>query len=269
LAAAAPLRGGSFSVMISRGRGRRSLNETDGSRSKTQLTVMMMFDSKYLLFVFLPGLLIGLWAQLKLHSAYGKYSEVPIENGMTGAEAARRVLDQAGLTDMPVEEVPGQLTDHYDPEKKALFLSSDNFHGRTIAAVGVAAHEAGHALQHLHQDAMFNLRMALVPVTQFASYAWMGVILLGFFLHLIPHFILIAVAIFAVLTLFQLVTLPVEYDASARAKEQLFRLGLVREDERVGVSKVLDAAALTYVAALISTFLQLLYFVMAARDDRS
>ncbi|MGA2243917.1 MAG: zinc metallopeptidase [Verrucomicrobiota bacterium] len=230
---------------------------------------MLFFDGKYLLFVFLPGLLIGLWAQIKLRSAFSKYSEVPIENGMTGAEAARHILDQAGLTDLPVEEVPGQLSDHYDPTKRALFLSSDNFHGRSVAAVGVAAHESGHALQHLHHDAMFNLRMALVPITQFASYAWMGVLLLGFVLHIIPHFMLIAVAIFAVLTLFQLVTLPVEYDASARAKEQLFRLGLVREDERVGVSKVLDAAALTYVAALVSTFLQLLYFISAARNDRS
>ena len=222
-----------------------------------------------MLMVFLPGLLIGLWAQAKLMSAFGKYSQVPVENGMTGAQAARQILNQAGLTDMPIEEVEGQLSDHYDPTKRALFLSSDNFHGRSVAAVGVAAHEAGHALQHLHQDAMFNLRMALVPVTQIASYAWMGVILVGMFLHLIPHFMLIAVAIFSVLTLFQLVTLPVEYDASARAKEQLFRLGLVREDERAGVSTVLNAAALTYVAALVNSVLQLLYYISAARGDRS
>jgi len=230
---------------------------------------MMFWDTKYILFVMLPGLLIGLWAQLKLHLAFGKYSKVPVESGMSGAETARHILDQAGLTDMPVEEVEGQLTDHYDPTKRALFLSSDNFHGRTIAAVGVAAHEAGHALQHLHQDAMFNFRMALVPVTQFASYAWMGVMVLGMFLHILPHFMLIAVAIFSVLTLFQLVTLPVEYDASARAKEQLFRLGLVREDERAGISTMLHAAALTYVAALVSSVLQLLYYISAARDNRS
>jgi Zn-dependent membrane protease YugP len=170
---------------------------------------------------------------------------------------------------MPVEETPGQLSDHYDPTKRALFLSSDIFHGRSLAAVGVAAHESGHALQHLHQDALFNLRMALVPITQFASYAWMGVFLLGFVLHIIPHFMLIVVAIFSVLTLFQLVTLPVEYDASARAKEQLFRLGLVREDERAGISRVLHAAALTYVAALVNSVLQLLYYISAARNDRS
>lgn len=230
---------------------------------------MMFWDTKYILFVMLPGLLIGLWAQMKLRSAFGKYSQVPVDSGMTGAEAARHILDQAGLNDMPVEEVPGQLSDHYDPTKRALFLSSDNFHGRTIAAVGVAAHEAGHALQHQVGYSMFNLRMALVPVTQFASYAWMGVILLGMFLHIIPHYLLVAVAIFSVLTLFQLVTLPVEYDASARAKEQLFRLGLVRENERAGVSKVLNAAALTYVAALVNSVLQLLYYISAARNDRS
>ena len=229
---------------------------------------MLFWDSHYFLFVFLPGLIIGIWAQMKLMSAFGKYSQVPVESGMTGAEAARQILDQAGLTNVPVEEVEGRLSDHYDPTKKALFLSSDNFHGRSVAAVGVAAHEAGHALQHLHQDTMFNLRMALVPATQFASYAWMGVLLLGMFLHL-PHLMMLAVIIFSVLVLFQLVTLPVEYDASARAKEQLFRLGLVREEERAGVSKVLDAAALTYVAALVSSVLQLLYYISAARNDRS
>ena len=227
-----------------------------------------LFDPLYWLFA-LPGLLIGIWAQIKLSSAYGKYSQVPVESGLTGAQAARRILDSAGLTDMPVEEVEGRLSDHYDPSKRALFLSTDNYHGNSIAAVGVAAHEAGHALQHLHQDAMFNLRMALVPITQFASFAWMGILLLGFFLHLIPHYLLFAVAIFAVLTLFQLVTLPVEYDASARAKEQLFRLGLVRESERAGVSKVLNAAALTYVAALVTSVLELVYFIAAARNDRS
>ena len=229
----------------------------------------MIWDSHFWLFVMLPGMAIGLWAQWKLHSAYGKYNRVPVASGMTGAEVARRILNQAGLSTMPIEEVEGSLSDHYDPTKKALFLSSDNFHGQTIAAVGVAAHEAGHALQHQAAWALFDLRMALVPVTQIANFAWMGILLLGFVLHLIPHFILIAVAIFAVMTLFQLVTLPVEYDASSRAKEQLFRLGLVRETERAGVAKVLNAAALTYVAALVSSVLELFYFINAARNDRS
>jgi Zn-dependent membrane protease YugP len=227
--------------------------------------MMLYYDPWYLLFL-APGMIFGLWAQFKLHSAYGKYSRVGVESGLSGAEAAREVLDHAGLQDVPVAEVPGQLTDHYDPLKRALFLSASNFQGRTIAAVGVAAHEAGHALQHQAADAMFKLRMALVPVVNIASYAWMGLLVLGFFLHLFSQMLVIAIAIFAVMTLFQLVTLPVEYDASRRAKEQLFRLGLVHEHERAGVSRVLNAAALTYVAAMITALLQLLYFISLARN---
>ena len=229
---------------------------------------MFYFDPMYLLIVVLPGLLIGIWAQAKLSSAYGKYSQVPVESGMTGAEAGRKILDQAGLQDVPVEEVPGHLTDHYDPTKRALFLSSDNFHGQTVAAVGVAAHEAGHALQHQAAYGLFRARMALVPVTQFASMAYTGILLAGIFLHIMQIALPLIVGVFAVITLFQLVTLPVEYDASRRAKEQLFRLGLVHEDERAGVSKVLDAAALTYVAALITSVLTLLYYILRAQGSR-
>lgn len=226
----------------------------------------MILDPWYFI-ILLPGILLGVWAQFKLHSAYGKYSQIGVESGLTGAAAARRILDDAGLNNVPVEEIPGRLSDHYDPTKRALFLSADNYNGRTIAAVGVAAHEAGHALQHQAAYGLFNVRMALVPAMQFASYAWMGVFFLGFILHILPQMLLIAIAIFTVMTLFQLVTLPVEYDASRRAKAQLFRLGLVREDERAGVSRVLDAAALTYVAALVSTVLELVYFISAARRN--
>jgi len=226
----------------------------------------MIFDPLYFIIV-LPGLLLGIWAQIKLSHAYGKYSQVPVESGMTGAEVARRILNDAGLNDMPVEEVEGRLSDHYDPSKRALFLSSDNFHGRTVAAAGVAAHEAGHALQHQAAYGLFDLRMALVPVTQFASFAYMGIFLLGIFLGLMKIAIPIIIAVFVVMTLFQLVTLPVEYDASSRAKAQLFRLGLVREDERAAVSQVLNAAALTYVAALVTSMLELVYWISAARRN--
>jgi Zn-dependent membrane protease YugP len=226
------------------------------------------FDPLYFLFA-IPGLLLGIWAQIKLSHAYGKYSRVPVDSGMTGAEAAREILDRAGLNNVPVEEIPGHLSDHYDPAKRALFLSSDNFHGQTVAAVGVAAHESGHALQHQAAYGMFNFRMAIVPVTQFASMAYMGIFFAGLiFRSFFPTFIWIAIGLFCVMTLFQLVTLPVEYDASRRAKEQLFRLGLVHEHERAGVSKVLDAAALTYVAALVSSILQLLYLLTIARGGR-
>jgi uncharacterized protein len=227
------------------------------------------FDWHYWLFVMLPGLLIGIWAQVKLHHAYGKYSQVPVDSGMSGAEAARAVLDQAGLTNVPVEEIPGQLSDHYDPTKRALFLSSANFHGQTVAAVGVAAHEAGHALQHQAAYGLFNVRMALVPVTQFASTAYGVILLAGFFFGFWKIALPIVIVTFAVITLFQLVTLPVEYDASRRAKEQLFRLGLVHEHERAGVSQVLDAAALTYVAALVTSILTLLYYLSLARNSRN
>jgi Zn-dependent membrane protease YugP len=220
-------------------------------------------------FVLLPGLLIGIWAQIKLHHVYGKYRQVPVDSGITGAQAAREILDQAGLNNVPVEEIPGNLSDHYDPSKRALFLSSDNFRGQTVAAVGVAAHEAGHALQHQAAYGMFNLRMALVPVTQFASMAYLPIFLIGAILHALNIALLLIIVVFSIITLFQLVTLPVEYDASRRAKEQLFRLGLVHEQERAGVSKVLDAAALTYVAALVSSMLNLLYYITVARNSRS
>jgi len=228
---------------------------------------MFFFDPMWLLFA-IPGLLLGIWAQVKLSHAYGKYSRVPVESGMTGAQAAREILDQAGLNNVPVEEIPGRLSDHYDPAKRALFLSSDNYRGRTVAAVGVAAHESGHALQHQAAYGMFNFRMAIVPVTQFASMAYMGIFFAGFiFQSIFRQCIDIAIVMFAIMTLFQLVTLPVEFDASRRAKQQLFRLGLVREDERAGVSKVLDAAALTYVAALVSSVLNLLYLLTLSRRN--
>lgn len=225
----------------------------------------MIWDWHYLIFVMLPGMLIGIWAQMRLHRAFNQYSQVEVSSGLTGAQAAREILDRAGLQDVPVGEVPEKLSDHYDPARRALFLSSDNFHGSSLAAVGVAAHEAGHALQHQASYAMLNLRMTLVPITQFASSAYAGLLLIGIFMNLLKVMLPVIIVIFAIITLFQLITLPVEYDASARAKEQLFRLGLVRESERAGVAKVLDAAALTYVAALVTSILTLLYYLSLAR----
>jgi len=228
----------------------------------------MIFDPMYWLFA-LPGLLLGIWAQMKLSSAYGKYTRVGLSSGISGAEAAREILDRAGLVNVPVNQVGGHLTDHYDPTKRALFLSAENFHGQSVAAVGVAAHEAGHALQHQAAYGMFNVRMALVPVTQFASYAYMGIFFLGLIFGLMKLVLPLIILVFALMTLFQLVTLPVEFDASRRAKEQLFQLGLVHSEEREGVSKVLGAAALTYVAALVSSILNLLYYVTLARNSRN
>src|SRR5437868_5551939 len=174
--------------------------------------------SNYIWF-FLPGLLLGLYARFKLTSAYARYSREPVSSGISGAEAARELLDHEGLHNVPVEEIPGHLTDHYDPTKKALFLSSENFHGNSIAAVGVAAHESGHALQHKAAYAPLHMRMAMVPITQFASFAWQGIVIAGFIFHAFFYkFLGVAIAVFSVMTVFQLITLPVEFDASRRAK---------------------------------------------------
>jgi hypothetical protein len=218
----------------------------------------------------IPGVLLGAYAQFKLNSVYNKYLRVGTRAGLSGAEAAREILNRAGLTNMPVAEIPGSLTDHFDPIKKALFLSSENFHGRSLSAVGVAAHESGHALQQQAGYALFNFRMLILPATQFANYAWMGIFFLGIllrgpYLHPLMN---IAIGIFSVITLFQVVTLPVEYDASSRAKKQLVNLGLVQADEAPAVSQVLNAAALTYVAAMLGAILQLLRLIMIANSDR-
>ena len=219
----------------------------------------------------IPGMLLGFYAQMRLSSAYGKFSEVPSAAGLSGADAARRILDHAGLHNVPVRAVEGHLTDHYDPVNKELCLSVANYQSDSLAAIGVAAHEAGHALQHQAAYFPLHFRMFMVPATQFASMAWMGIIILGTIFHqFFQAAIGIAIVIFSITTLFQLVTLPVEFDASRRAKEQLLKLGLLRSDEKGAVEDVLGAAAMTYVAGLVSSVLQLLQLVMMARrgDDR-
>jgi uncharacterized protein len=224
----------------------------------------------------IPGLLLGLYAQYKLSSTYGKYMRVPAQSGLSGAQAARRILDDAGLLNVPVEEIPGTLTDHYDPRKEALFLSSANFNERSLSAVGVAAHEAGHALQKQVGYAPLNFRMAIVPVTNFASSASILILMGSVIMHsmrvisgpLFSNLMTLGIVLFAIVALFQAITLPVEFDASRRAKEQLFRLGIVSDNERGAVSRVLSAAALTYVAGLVTALLQLLYWITVARDRR-
>ncbi len=202
---------------------------------------------------------------MKVKSTYGKYVLVPSRGRITGREAAQAVMESAGIYDVEIVECHGTLTDHYDPNKKRLALSQDNFQGSSLAALGVAAHEAGHAIQHKQKYAPLNLRMMLVPITGFASQFLPVIMFGGFFLGFGPITIYLGIAVYLVLTVFQLVTLPVEFDASKRAKAQLVGLGIVDQDELVGVTKTLDAAAYTYVAAFVSSLGWLLYFLAARR----
>jgi len=214
----------------------------------------------------IPGVVLSIYAQIKVSSTYNRYLEVPAGSGLTGAQAARAVLDDAGLQNVPVEEVPGHLTDHYDPTKRALFLSSENFHGNSLSAIGVAAHEAGHALQHKAAYAPMTIRQTLVPATQFASNAIYFMFFLSLFLN-IAKLAMLAVLVYGILFLFQVVTLPVEFDASRRAKQQLLRLGLIDTREHSAINKVLGAAALTYVAAMVYALLELVHWILIARNS--
>lgn len=217
------------------------------------------------IFLIIVPILVGLWAQMKVKSAYNKYVQVPSRGRITGREAAQAVMASAGIHDVEIVECHGTLTDHYDPQNKKLALSSDNFRGGSLAALGVSAHEAGHAIQHKQKYAPLNLRMALVPITGFASQLLPMVMFGGFFLGFGPITINLGIGIYLVLTVFQLITLPVEFDASSRAKKQLVGLGIVDPDEMSGVNKTLDAAAYTYVAAFVSSLGWLLYLLAMRR----
>ena len=221
----------------------------------------------YLLLIGVP-LAFGLWAQFRVSSAFSQYKQIPVASGVTGAEAAQRILADAGIRDVEVVPIDGMLGDHYDPSNKRLCLSTDVYQGDSIAAVGIAAHECGHALQHQKNYGPLNLRMQIVPATQFASQILPFVIIGGFFFHM-TGLINVGIACYAVLMVFQLVTLPVEFDASARAKVILLQHGIVRPgEEAAGVNAVLNAAALTYVAAFVAALGNLIYLLMARRDDR-
>ena len=174
-------------------------------------------------------------------------------------------MQTAGITDVEITSTRGILTDHYDPTKKRLVLSEQNYHGRSLAALGVAAHEAGHAIQHKVGYSMLNLRMSLVPITRLASQMLPFIIIGGFFFGIFG-LIKLGVLVYLVLTIFQLVTLPVEFDASRRAKAELVSTGILQADEMQGVNKTLDAAALTYVAAFVSSLANLLYMLALSRD---
>jgi Zn-dependent membrane protease YugP len=212
-------------------------------------------------------LVFGLWAQSRVKGTFHKYSEVPEDTGMTGAAVARQILDANGLHEVPVNAVPGELSDHYDPRSRSVNLSEPVFGAATISSTAVAAHEVGHAIQHAKAYAPMTVRSALWPVTAFASTAWQFILIAGLLLGAL-NLVVVAVVLFAAVVLFQLVTLPVEFDASRRAAVQLKTLGIANPDESVGVRKVLTAAALTYVAGALAALAQLAYFVIAFLGNR-
>ena len=212
------------------------------------------------LIAFIVPLAIGLWAQHRVKSTFARNLEVPASHGMTGAEVARRVLDANGLNEVPIEETPGQLSDHYDPKNRSVHLSPDVYHGRSISSSAVGAHEVGHALQHAKSYAFFRFRSAIFPAVAFSSQIWILFLIGGIFLQ-ITGFIVVAVALYSIAVLFQIVTLPVEFDASNRAKQQLRDLGLVGSSEGAGVNSVLKAASWTYVAGALAAVAMLLYYL--------
>ena len=212
------------------------------------------------LLAFVVPLLIGLWAQHRVKSTFARNLEVPVANGMTGAQVARRILDANGLNEVPVEETPGSLSDHYDPRGKSVHLSPEVFRGVSIASTSVGAHEVGHAIQHANSYAFFKFRSAMFPAVSFASRIWMLFLFGGLILGTLG-LVYVGIALYAVAVLFQLVTLPVEFDASNRAKRQLTDLGLVVQNEAAGVKSTLTAAAWTYVAGALASIAMLLYYL--------
>ncbi len=219
---------------------------------------MFFFEFDYFLIVG-PAFIMAIWAQFKVKSAFKKYSQTGTRSGMTGAQVAREILRANGIHDVKVEGVHGFLSDHYDPRTKTLRLSPDVFQGRSQAAVGVAAHEVGHAIQHAQGYAPLKLRSAFVPAVQFGSWIATPVFFLGMIL---TPLLILGVAAFGLIALFQLITLPVEYNASSRALSEIDRLGIVGGAEMEGARKTLNAAALTYVAAVAQTLLTILYFLL-------
>lgn len=225
---------------------------------------MFIFNIWYFIIIG-PALLLGMWAQYKVRSTYGQALRMPAS--LSGAAAARHILDSAGLSNVDIEMTGGTLSDHYDPRHKVLRLSPDVYNGRSLAAVGIAAHEAGHAIQDSRQYVPLVVRNLAVPVAGFGSNFGLIMFMIGL-LFTIPLLTWAGVALFAGIVFFQLVNLPVEFNASNRAKAQLVSLGIVPADEMVPVNRVLNAAAMTYLAATLQAILTLLYLLMMASGQR-
>jgi hypothetical protein len=226
---------------------------------------MFFWDPTYI--IVLPAILLALYAQMRVRSTYAKYSQVAIGSGLTGAEAAAEILRRHGLSSVQIERIDGTLTDHYDPRTRVLRLSSDVYGGASVAAVGVAAHESGHALQHADNYGPLALRSAIVPVTQFGSWLAWPIFLIGFFFHS-GTFMQLGILIFSAFVAFTVITLPVEFDASRRALRVLAGEHLMTDDELRGVRSVLGAAALTYVAAAATSILELVRLLLLMNMSR-
>ena len=225
------------------------------------LNPFLFMDPLYLLVVG-PAMLLALFAQIKVKGAYARFSRVATRRGLTGAQAAARILASQGIRDVRIERVKGWLSDHYDPGRKVLRLSPEVHDGHSVASVGIAAHESGHALQHASAYAPLRLRSSIVPLAGIGSYLAWPMIFLGMLLNAM-NLVQLGILLFSLLVIFQIITLPVEFDASSRAKKLLASTGIVVDErERAGVSSVLNAAAMTYVAATVTAIAQLLYFLL-------
>ena len=224
----------------------------------------MFLDPTYIM-IMLPALIFSMWASFKTKSAFNKYSKVRVMSGQTGAQAAQTLLDRAGITDVKVKPIRGLLSDHYNPMTKTLALSEGVYGSTSVSAVGVACHEAGHAIQHAQNYKPMWVRSILVKPASIGSNFGIYAIIIGLIIGATGLF-KVGIVLFAAAVAFQLVTLPVEFDASARAKRLASEYGIVTDQERTGVNKVLNAAAMTYVAAAAASVLQLLYWISRARD---
>jgi len=214
-----------------------------------------------------PALLLALWASARVQTTFAKYSQVGVRTGMTGADAARAVARAGGVTELTIEETQGFLSDHYDPTSRTLRLSPQVYRGRSISSIAVAAHEAGHSIQHVKAYVWLNLRSQMVPVVKIGSTAWIWIFMAGMIISSMPWLQTVGILLFSATVLFQLITLPVEFDASNRAKAVLASSGIVStQEEAVGVSKVLGAAAMTYVASALTAIMTLVYLLMRRRD---
>jgi Zn-dependent membrane protease YugP len=220
---------------------------------------MLLFHPMDILII--PAFILSLWAQMRVSGTFNKFSEVRARSGMTGYDAARKMLDNNGLHDIPIEPVPGKLSDHYDPIHRVVRLSEPVYYENTISAISVACHEVGHAIQHKEHYPMLTLRHRMFPVVRFASGIAPILLLVGF-LAQFSGLIGLGIIFFSAAVAFQLVTLPVEFNASSRARDIMVSEGFIAGDEERGVAKVLNAAALTYVAAALISLLELVKFIL-------